>query len=103
MGYIYVTVLVVYFSDDGNQYNVGMRADKATAGGFTPAGAGALPNYPRAWRMRHVWVKNSQGQRAKLYVSSASNSLFEAGGTASWTGFTGTVQGREGEKRPARI
>lgn len=91
-----------YVSDDGNEYVVSMDADKALAGGLTPAAPGvAGANYIRGWTMRHVYGQQADGTRCSLPVSGPDNSLYVNGGTFNYNGNSYTVRGRIGEKRPS--
>lgn len=89
-----------YTSDDGNVYYVGLNQSKGNAGGFT-SDSSKIPNYPKAWRMRHVYGEQSDGTRISLPINSATDGLFVAGGGFSVHGQSYTVRGRVGEKRPS--
>jgi hypothetical protein len=99
----------VYHSDDGNPYNVGMDAGNATAAGFVAAAAGAIPNKPRSYHMRHVNLQHpTTGKERSVAVPTAASALY-VGGTATLTieDFTTSpsapvayvVKGRMGERR----
>ena len=88
----------VYVSDDGNTYAVRLNDAKAAVAGFTPTPDKG--NYPRAWRMRHVWAEQADGTRVSVPIDVSGNSLFVTGGTFTLHGASYTVQGSIGEKRP---
>lgn len=114
MALIWVQVIVIYNSDDGNQYILGLSNANQAAGGFSLADAGQEIDYPKPWRTRHVLGINSAGSggsgispRHKLPCASQSTSVFQTGGsfTISYNGgaVSFDVQGRVGEKRKAKV
>jgi hypothetical protein len=92
-------VCAAYVSDDTITYQVGLSLDNQTAGGFATALPGENPSYPRGWVMRHVYGKDTSGNRSKLPIASPSNSLFTDGGSFTKNGTSFTVEGKIGEKR----
>jgi len=93
--------LYTYLSDSGEEYFVVLDTSIGEAGGFSPAPSDAPGGtYPRGWKMRHVYGEQDDGTRMKLPVTGPDNSLYVNGGTFSCQGFSWTVRGRIGEKRP---
>ena len=103
MGVNWTMVPAQYHSDDGNTYVVGLRSGKATAGGFTGAALGTKINIPRGMYMRHVYGVDAFGNRIKLPIASASNSLFVAGGSFTVGAVTYNTQGAIGERRLDKV
>jgi hypothetical protein len=108
---IWVQVVVVYNSDDGFPYNVGVSSPNQVAGGFTAAAPGALINYPKVWRMRLVYGiytgTAAASAKHKLPIASSGNALYANGTSFVIAYLNGSanfaVQGRKGEKRSAKI
>lgn len=110
MGYLWVQVVVVYSSDDTNNYNVGLSQSNATPGGFTAAPAGAQINYPKPWRMRHIYGVNGlppDQDTHKLPCQNSDLALWKTGTNFIVAYLQGStsfiVQGRKGEQRRAKI
>src|SRR5208337_2148238 len=110
MGYLWIQVVVVYQSDDGNSYNVGLSSQNVAAGGFSPSPAGSIPNYPKSWRMRHVIgiAPTDSSLKHKLPIATTGVSLWtELSGTFSIIYLSGSqvfnLSGRLGEKRRVKI
>ena len=91
-----------YVSDDTNTFSVLMRAALAVAGGFSESSAVAS-NYPRRWRMRHVWGRTADGVKKKLPIAEATNTKYTTGGTFTVGANTFVILGREGEKMQASL
>ena len=96
-----------YTSDNGTTYNIKLTAADASAGGFG-AKVAALANAPWPWHardLRHVtgYDTSTPTKHGRLIIHDASNILFTTGGTwnNSVTSRSYTVQGAEGERRPA--
>lgn len=105
MGALWDMAVFEYKSDDGNTYYVGLSVSVGLTAGFNLAPAGALPNYPRGWKMRRVYGKENGGySHSSMPVPDASYAAF-SGAPYSWTthGVTYNAQGRVGEKRTSRI
>ena len=109
MALIWINVLVVYISDDTNNYNVGLSQPNAEAGNFSAAPAGSQTNFPRGWRMRHVLgISTSGNTHTKVPVRSNSDNLY-AGLATTFTkiylvgSLNFNVQGRIGEKRTTKL
>ncbi len=102
---IWVQVVVVYNSDNGSAYNMGVSSPNATAGGFNLASAGSPPNYPRGWKPRHIYgvSQDSNDSRHKLECASATGGIFQSGTTFTINYLIGSVnfavQGKFAEKR----
>jgi|ERR1035437_137474 hypothetical protein len=109
MAIIWVMVLVVYNSDAGGPYNVAISVPNKTAGSFNNAAPGAQTNYPRGWKMRHVYGLSvgTVNESHKLPIASAANALYQSGGNFSIAYIPGsvnfTVQGKIGEKRTNKL
>lgn len=96
-----------YTGDDGKPYNVKLSAADAAAGGFGAA-TDPLDYPPWPWHerdLRHVtgYDTSNNDKHSRLVIATNSFALFTQGGT--WnnanTGRSYTVQGAEGERRPA--
>ena len=103
MGVNWTMVPVVYNSDNGNSYTVGMRSEKATAGGFAGAPLGSKIDIPRGMYMRHVWGVDSLGNRIKLYLADSTNTLYVNGGSFSIGTDSYDTQGAIGERRLDKV
>jgi hypothetical protein len=108
---IWIQIVIIYHSDDGNTYTAGVSGPNQAAGGFTAASAGSSINYPKPWRMRLVYgIYTGTGAavaRHKLPIATQGNALFLTGLNFTITYLTGAanfaVQGRRGEKRIAKV
>ena len=110
MAYIWIQVVVVYDSDEGDSFYTGLSSVNATAGSFTIAPAGSPPDLPKSIKMRYVLGKTGvkpNEHSHKLPCNAPNNSLFVSGlsFTIAWTGASTTfsVQGRIGERRLNRL
>ncbi len=106
MALIWISVIVVYNSDSGGPFNVGLSQPNATAGSFSAAAAGAPTNYPRGWKMRHVIGFAGGTTRHTLPIASSANAIFQNGGSFTMSYLIGSlafaVQGRIGERRTTK-
>ena len=102
MGVGDVFVFQKYRSDDGTDYAIKLSSEVASAGGFTtPVSPSTIKVWPfGAKNLRHVLGKIvSTGQRTRLPIQSASNTLYTSGGSFTLTAGAYTVEGQIGEKR----
>ena len=93
-----------YHSDDSNTYVEKLSENVAAAGGF---GAAVDPNSGPGWlygakSMRHVYGLDPAGNRTRLPISEATNTLYTSGGAFTLNGRTYAVEGMIGEKRSLR-
>jgi hypothetical protein len=104
MGANWTMGLYKYFSDDGNTYNVALSDKVAQTGNFQPADSGAVANYPKQYRMRHITgIDIYTGNRHTNKVANASDTIFTSDSVFVYQLETYTIQGRIAEWRPGRL
>lgn len=93
-----------YTSDDGGPYAVKLSANIAAKGGFgspvEPLTVGVWPFHASGLRAVHA-VNDTTGQRIRVPMATAAQSLYQSGGTINLHGQDYKVTGAIGEKRKA--
>lgn len=109
MAIIWVMVVVVYTSDDGNNYNFGMSFPKSQAAGFRLAVPGTPVNYPRGWVPRHIYGTSQDAAESsmRLECPQVDSSIFQTATSFSIAWILGSktfaVQGKFSEKRKVKV
>jgi len=88
-----------YTSDDGNDYTVHISDALAASGGFSASSSDKV-DYPRGWKMRHVYGEQTDGTRIAIPVADPGFALFVTGGSTTVYGQSYDCGGGIGEKRP---
>ena len=109
MAIIWIMVVVIYTSDDTNNYKMGMSSSKAVAAGFSIAAAGTPTDYPRGWVPRHIYGKSTDDAESsmRLECPTATSAIFQTATNFTIPWILGakqfSVQGKFSEKRKVKV